>query len=211
MHGRAFPIRILLDYFGVDYEDSRISRPDFFVNKKAGKYTFGQVPVLFTEDGKQLTQRWAIMRYLSQKYRGPNEEDLYNPISDPETAYLIDRLICEQEELVPKVVPFLIPYHPMYKNKDAAFLEFICNIFPAYLQKIEKLLKEHKGPYLLGSKITLADFVTSHLFFWIPRNPAYENSDIVAACMANFPLTKVWVDKMQKVCEKSLLKNKSAF
>jgi len=41
MHGRAHHIRLLLDYFGVDYEDRRIDRPSFFANKTAGNYTFG--------------------------------------------------------------------------------------------------------------------------------------------------------------------------
>ena len=50
-HGRAGPIRLLLDFCKADYTDSRVDMQEFAKNKAAGKYTHGQVPVLYMADG----------------------------------------------------------------------------------------------------------------------------------------------------------------
>jgi glutathione S-transferase len=105
----------------------------------------------------------------------------------------------------------MIPYLPMYKDKDTFFTNWICKLFPEYLAKVEGLLKEHKGPHLLGAKLTLADFVCSQTFFLLSHNEAYENSDIMMACMAGYPLTKAWVERMQVLCASTLSKNKRPF
>ena len=34
-------------------------------------------------------------------------------------------------------VPFVLPMHPGYKDKDEHFTQFIIKHFPAYLQKVE--------------------------------------------------------------------------
>ena len=56
LNGRGYPIRLLLKYANVDFEDARITMEAFGANKAAGKYTYGQVPALFLDDGTQLCQ-----------------------------------------------------------------------------------------------------------------------------------------------------------
>ena len=54
-HGRALMIRMTLAYGNVQFEDVHLTMEEFGANKAAGKYSGGQVPVLFMDDGSQLT------------------------------------------------------------------------------------------------------------------------------------------------------------
>ena len=55
LHGRAIMIRMALAYCDVEFEDSQISFPEFGQKKAAGEYQYGQLPVMYLDDGTQLT------------------------------------------------------------------------------------------------------------------------------------------------------------
>ena len=92
INGRALLARNLLDFCKVEYEDKRLTQPEFGQGKREGKYTYGQVPALFLDDGTPLTQSISIARYIGRNYRGPNGEQLY-PTRDADTCYQIELLI----------------------------------------------------------------------------------------------------------------------
>ena len=54
-HARGLPLRMALHY-GTQgkYEEIKLDFPTFGANKAAGKYKYTQVPVLYTDDGKEL-------------------------------------------------------------------------------------------------------------------------------------------------------------
>ena len=85
------------------------------------------------EDGTQLAQSTAILRYLAKMYKGPNEEVLYPPNSDPTLLYDTEMRIQAEQDLWAATVNFMIPLVPGYKNKDDHFVNFIINVFPKYL------------------------------------------------------------------------------
>ena len=55
-HGRAIPIRLLLAYCKVEYEDIFYSFQEFGQKKKNGNFApSGQVPILTLDDGTRLS------------------------------------------------------------------------------------------------------------------------------------------------------------
>ncbi len=45
-HGRAEPIRMLLNYHGVDFEDIRLTYEEFTEHKSQGTFEFGFAPAI---------------------------------------------------------------------------------------------------------------------------------------------------------------------
>nr|XP_022903522.1 glutathione S-transferase-like [Onthophagus taurus] len=124
------PIRLLLVYGGVEFEDIRIEGDKWLDIKP--KTPFGQVP-LYEEDGKIMNQSIAIMRYLGKKYKliGANDwEDL------------------EIDAMAETFRDFIIT-----KLKDPLYKETI----PFYLERFEKIAKENGG-HLAVKKLTWVDF-----------------------------------------------------
>jgi len=54
-HGRAMPIRMILWYCNIDFDDNYVTFEEFSQNKKDGKYPGNQVPVLYLQDGECLS------------------------------------------------------------------------------------------------------------------------------------------------------------
>lgn len=98
IHGRAIPIRLLLSYCNVPFEDHFLTFAEFGKKKAEGAYTSGQVPVLTLDDGTQLSQSKAILRYLGKTYKGRNGETLYPGHADPLLSLKIDALIDTRED-----------------------------------------------------------------------------------------------------------------
>ena len=97
MHGRACHIRMTLWYCGIDYEDCRLSFPEFGKLKGEGAFTFGSAPDLDI-DGIHLDQSMAITRYLGSNKPGMKNECLYPGKTNPEQSYAIDLCLEEQAE-----------------------------------------------------------------------------------------------------------------
>jgi len=68
IYGRAEGIRMLLDCAKVEFEDVRMNKEQIEEMKAACKLEYGQVPMLELDDGTQLTQTGAIMRYLASTH-----------------------------------------------------------------------------------------------------------------------------------------------
>ena len=103
IHGRAMMIRLALAYCNVDFEDNCISFDVFARKKKGGAYPYGQLPVLYLDDGTVMSQSNTILRYVCAKYKGRNGETLYPGAADPMLSYTIDEIIDFLEEFVPKI------------------------------------------------------------------------------------------------------------
>mgnify|MGYP002634836035 CR=1 FL=1 len=151
INGRALLPRCLFAYTNTEFEDYRLSMPDFGAKKAQGAYKFGQVPVMYMDDGKQMTQSMAIARYIAATFKGPNGENLYPIHEDPMLAYKIDMVISNLEPLQKEWVNFTIPFVPGYKDKDEHFIKFICKTYPEYLSKMEERFSTNGGKYILGN------------------------------------------------------------
>eukprot|EP00124_Ichthyophonus_hoferi_P002884 Ihof_evm4s219 gene=Ihof_evmTU4s219 len=67
VRARAEPIRLLLAYKSVKYEDIVYDFPKFRELKEKKEFPYGQVPVLEVE-GTKIAQLGSIMRFLALKY-----------------------------------------------------------------------------------------------------------------------------------------------
>uniref|UniRef100_H2YEJ2 glutathione transferase n=1 Tax=Ciona savignyi TaxID=51511 RepID=H2YEJ2_CIOSA len=151
IRGLGQPIRHMLEYIGVDYEDKR------FGHYQAGegwdlsewmsvKFTFGfdypNIPYLTDVDVK-VTESWAIMKYLARKHKvlGPTNEE--------------EQVKCDVTEGV--VQDFrstfrTLCYDPAFDSLKVNYLSDL----PAKLDLFEKNLAH--GGWLIGSKLTYVDF-----------------------------------------------------
>ena len=69
-------IRMALHKAGVDFEDRRLTGPEFGAMKKEGKFDFNQVPMLQLADGTQLVQSVPIFNYLGNVYKLKPEDPM---------------------------------------------------------------------------------------------------------------------------------------
>ncbi|KAF5279380.1 hypothetical protein FQA39_LY05490 [Lamprigera yunnana] len=142
--GIAEPIRYLLSYGGIDFEDFR------FVQKKWPEIKpdmpFGQVPVLEI-DGKAAYQSIAICRYLAKKVKlcGSNDwEDME-----------IDAVVDTIDDFRKKVSLYWYETNSYFKNKLKGPL--LAETIPYFLGHLEEIAKTNKG-YLVAGRLSWADF-----------------------------------------------------
>ena len=81
--GRAEPIRLAMALGGLDFEDHRITFPQFQTLKQGGELALGSVPVLEV-DGVQLAQTSAILRFVARLGHGQLYPD------DPVRGLVVD-------------------------------------------------------------------------------------------------------------------------
>ncbi|KAL1517627.1 hypothetical protein ABEB36_001366 [Hypothenemus hampei] len=146
IHGLAEPIRILLNYGGLDFEDYRVPRENF--RNLKSNFPFGQVPVL-EYNGKMYHQSLAICRYLARKVKLTGKDD--------EEDLEIDAIVDTISDFRTKIAK----YHyegDETANKEAYEKTLFSEIVPYYLEKLDNQAKENGG-YLVGKKLTWADIV----------------------------------------------------
>ena len=133
VHARGLPLRMALQYGGANYEDVKLDFPTFGANKAAGKYKFGQVPVLYLDDGKELYQSMAILRHIGRTYKGKTGMPMYPGNEDPELMYKIDEVLAWHSDYADNYMNFTLPLKPEYKEKDEHFVKFITGKFQELL------------------------------------------------------------------------------
>jgi len=68
---------MLLWYCNIDYEDQRLTFPEFGKNKAEEMYQWGSLPVLTLTNGTTISQSNAVARYISMTHKGMDGEILY--------------------------------------------------------------------------------------------------------------------------------------
>ncbi|XP_059468688.1 glutathione S-transferase-like [Neocloeon triangulifer] len=147
--GRAEPIRYMLAYAGVDFEDVTVHRADLLKIKH--DLPLGEVPVLEFE-GKTLYQSQAIYRFLAKRFNleGNDEWDAYwcdvavQTIVDVGLAFRRDRGWEKTEK---------------EKSETGAIAEHASALAKAayFVDKLESQLEKNDGHFLKG-KLSYADF-----------------------------------------------------
>ncbi|XP_022656938.1 glutathione S-transferase Mu 1-like [Varroa jacobsoni] len=190
IRGLAQPIRYLLAYKEVDYEDKRYScgpPPDFDLSQWFNeKFTLGldfpNLPYLIDEDVK-LTQNLTILRYLARKY------DL-----DGQTSEEKRRVDLIEQQLTDFRTGWVrLCYSPTFAEER-----------DAYEQKLPDLLKpfsDYLGerPYFAGDRLTYVDFLVyemlaQHLVFSKTSFAAYKNLIDFVERIEALPTLKKYLD-----------------
>ena len=166
IYGRAESIRFLAAHAKLQLETVVVNGESMAALKESGKLEFGQVPMLEV-DGKHLAQSWAILRYLGRQHG-------YYP-SDPEVAYQIDSTIDAVEDYLGAYFKF--NFEQDAERKKAAKETFLTKFLPNWLNAIEKrLTKNSSQKYIVGDKMTIADFAlgsVGHNILLNEANPTY--------------------------------------
>ncbi|CAG9831216.1 unnamed protein product [Diabrotica balteata] len=139
------PIRFLLNYGQLDFEDKRVGVDGVEWSPIKPTTPFGQLPLL-EHDGKVAHQSTAISRYIAKQIKlvGSNDwEDLE-----------IDAAVDTINDLRAKIAAYHYENDPAVKEtrKQPLFKE----ILPFYLEKLEAQVEKNNG-YLAAGKLTWAD------------------------------------------------------
>lgn len=150
IRGRAEPIRLLLEYAGVDYEDKQITLEQWASRRETTP--FRRMPV-YTEGGLEIAESFAIMNYLGRTHGLSGETELDRVRSDVATEAWRD-----YGNRVANVFGAL-------SNSEDARRHFIAEEQPALLADLENfyLERDQSSPFWAGSSLTLSDFTAFHL------------------------------------------------
>jgi len=194
--GRAEPLRWILLYGGIDFEDIRapyqFPTPSLPPDMKA-KCRWGQVPLVEFE-GKSLVQSLAIGRFYARKANLVPEDDYQ--------AALCDEYIDAIGDLGGLIWPAVMM--PDSKEKEVKMKEAIAKIKTRFLDVFESIIKANGGKHVVGDKLTWADIflaVTIDGFQnMLQMNLAegHENVNKLTEMVKNTPKIKAWLEKRPK-------------
>lgn len=149
--GRGEPIRLAMFIGGVEFEDDRISFPEF--RERKSDFLYGRVPILEV-DGAPLAQSGGISRFVG-KLAG-----LYP--DDPWQAALCDEAIDAVEDVSHEVIPTFSIEDEDEKKKARQVLADGTISFS--LGRLARRLGEHGGKFFADGRLTVADL---KVFVWL--------------------------------------------
>ena len=141
--GRGEPIRIAFHAAGIDFEDNRLSFPEFREMRQSTR--FNSVPVLEI-DGAEVAQSNALSRYVG-KMAG-----LY-PTDDLQALYC-DEVLGAIEDLSHHIVQtFGLEGEELLVARE----KLVDGWMSVYLRGLEELLTRGGGKYFANNSLTIAD------------------------------------------------------
>ncbi|KAG8188982.1 hypothetical protein JTE90_010070 [Oedothorax gibbosus] len=148
IRGLGEPIRYLLHYKGVDFEDKRYyTHPSWMAEKFKIGLDFPNLPYFIDEDVK-ISQSKAILRYLAQKY------DL-----DGQTKEQKVKVMVVEQQLNDLCMNFLQTcYNPEFEKLKPNYVKNL----PAQLKLLSDFLGEKQ--FLVGDNVTYVDFMAYDVF-----------------------------------------------
>lgn len=165
--------------FGVPGDFTTIKRPEFDAAKASGELdaSLGKVPFLEV-DGVKIGQSKAIERFLAKEFglfggsavEGAQVDQLCETVRDFKDLYQKVRAVTGEEE------------------KKAAMEKWFKEDLPGLLKTVEKSVPAGAGPWLVGSKVSLADIVW-YLFLAAPKG-FFDDGEAAAAAFKDCPRIK---------------------
>ncbi|XP_049803137.1 glutathione S-transferase-like [Schistocerca nitens] len=185
--GLGEPIRFLLSYGKMDFEDIRYEFEQWPPVKTSTPY--GKLPLLEI-DGKKMHQSTAICRYLGKKLGLAGENDWESAEIDMAVDTITDFRLklsdyyWEPDEAIKQ------------KKKETVFNETL----PFYLERLNEQVKENGG-YLAAGKLTwgdiffaaLCDYMNCVAQFDITKD--YPNLASLKKKISELPAIKEWISK----------------
>lgn len=203
IEGAAEKVRLALIAQGIPFEDHRIGMPEWEVLKPIAK--FGQVPLMYINDGAPVGQSYAMLRYVARLGDG----SLYP--QDPLKLLAIEEAIGLVDDLARAFQPsFFISTRPSHLGYPEKYNEtpegqeaikrlrtnFVTSLLPMYLGYFTKMLAESGGPYICGSTFTIADCTLLPAL----RNFRRGHLDhIPVDCMDGYPDIIAYIDRVMSI------------
>jgi len=142
--GRAEISRLILAYAGVRYTDQRLTGEQFASVK--AKLPWGQLPTI-KYNGTMLAQSIAIARFLATEYGLTGRTSLEGAQADE----IVDAITDIVNVRVGAV------FEPDEAKKAEKMQAYVSQTLPTGLDRMEKLLVERGGQYMVGNRLTWAD------------------------------------------------------
>ncbi|XP_035208100.1 glutathione S-transferase Mu 1-like [Stegodyphus dumicola] len=178
MRGLAEPIRYLLHYKKVDFEDKRYAlRGDDWQNDKFQlNLDFPNLPY-YIDDKVKMTQSIAILRYLARKYGLAGKTEEQNVRIEMAEQQIYDFFSSLNRTC----------YNPEFEKLKAEFVKSV----PAQLKLFAAFLGDRK--FLVGDELTYVDFM------------AYDTFDfyrlLIPGVYDDFPTLKSYLDRIEALPE----------
>ncbi|KAL5265951.1 hypothetical protein ACHWQZ_G006556 [Mnemiopsis leidyi] len=154
---------------GVDYKDTRLTpdTPEFAAALQ--RSPAGCLPSLAINGERVVCQSLAITRFVASftEYNGKTPEETLLIDMFVETLY---DLIARYDDVVKEQDPDM-----KVKKKESAYKSY----FPAFLSKLEMMLSNQSGPFILGEQMTWGDIVMMS-FFELKQTPQYGKVDLLS-------------------------------
>ena len=190
IYGKGEQIRMLLSHAKVAFEDVRLTEESFKELKTSGTphLEFGQLPALEV-DGKFYFQTQAIVRMLGKKYG-------YYP-EDAQLAYQVDSVIDSNADLAQHM--FKIKAITDDEEKLDAVTAFLKGYMTTWLTAHEaRLVAQGHNNFLVGDKMTTADFNMASLINSTFYNEASEASKLIKEILDVYPHFKGYTENVNK-------------
>ncbi|KAL5233523.1 hypothetical protein ACI65C_000933 [Semiaphis heraclei] len=187
--GLGEPIRYLLSYLDIDFEDNRIDYEKWPSIKHTIPY--GKVPILEI-DGKVLNQSLAICRYLAKKANLAGSDDW--------ESLLIDIAVDNFNDFAQNIKAYWFDTNE--ESKAAKYVTLVNETIPYYMEKFENIVAENNG-YFVNGKLSWADlFIVSVMDFLIHKSNIdllkdHPNLQGLREKVLAVPKIKSWVEKHQ--------------
>lgn len=134
----------------------------------------GLVPVLVTPEGDALFEVAALMLYLADRHQ---LTDLAPQLTDPDRGLFLSTVFHIAADIQSEMKRFHFPHRFSLRRKDNAGIQDLAKSLVLSRLNVMNTRLAQRGPYVLGTRFSLADF---YLSFWI----AYLDRE--AVCM-HFP------------------------
>ncbi|KAG8231881.1 hypothetical protein J437_LFUL009730 [Ladona fulva] len=186
----AEPIRYLLAYGGIEFEDHRVAFEQWPAMKNTTPY--GKLPIMEV-DGEVIHQSPAMARYLGR---------MLNLAGDDEW----ESLLCDM--VVDAFTDLRMLTSGFFREKDQSIKEkkrepLFNETIPFYLDRLDKQVEENSGHFVRG-KLTWADFYivccleTIGTTLKICFLDKYPNLKALTEKINNLPQIKEWIEKRPK-------------
>ncbi|KAF4692606.1 glutathione Stransferase [Perkinsus olseni] len=228
--GPADPIRFIFAISGIKFIDERIQKADWPELKASGKFPLGQVPVLEFEDGTQVTQNHAIMRYVAAVSPDGTPPLVFcdsrfgyefgyvrcsaqlNPSTglypvDLKRRLRVDEMMDIAKDIQTSIISVM--KSPEGEQKVAAQDNLYQKVLPFFFSKIEERMGDHE--YTTGDSLTIADLALYGVYevlnlpfvTGLPEDllPSYKKLAHVFAAIDSHPAVKLWREKHEVMTE----------
>ncbi|XP_018560946.1 glutathione S-transferase-like isoform X1 [Anoplophora glabripennis] len=184
------PIRFLLSYGGIEFEDNRIQRANWSAFKPSTP--FGQLPFL-EHNGKIACQSMAICRYLAKQVKLVGKDDWEDLEIDATVDTITDLRLKHAQYAFERD-------EEAKKEKEKSLFN---ETFPFYLGKLDAQAKKNNG-YLVGGRLTWVDLVFTAILdflnFMVKKDiiSSFPNLQKVKENVETIPNIKAWLGKRPK-------------
>lgn len=121
----------------------------------------GLVPVLITPEGETFYEVAALMLYLAERHQ---LTELAPPPTDPDRGLFLSTVFHIAGDIQSEMKRFHFPHRYSLRREDNAGIQDLAKSLVLSRLSVMNTRLAKRGPYILGSRFSLADF---YLCFWI--------------------------------------------